>query len=59
MLPASSSAMQCPLTKKLPALRKTGDQQMNQDNQLYRTAFVEIIESLWANPQDTLLSELG
>ena len=51
--------MQCPLTKKMPALRKTGDQQTDQDNQLYRTAFVEIIESSWANPQDTLLSELG
>ena len=54
MLPASSMAMQCPLTKKMPALRKTGDQQIDQDNQLHRTALVEIIESLWANPQDTL-----
>lgn len=49
-LPSSPAPQASPLSKKLPPLKKTGNQKQDTENQVQRQALIKILDRLWAQP---------
>lgn len=54
MVLAAGVLQECPLLKKMPSLKKTGDEQADQEQSLQRAALIEVIDNLWFHPEDAL-----